>query len=116
LASALWVGSVHPRLVNLSSGSASIGKADPAKGPIRQYAWVVHMCYEITLKDGFVECSYVESALRLVANLMPNAACRNWRRTCYGRLAQFNAGHAMAETYRMLDIGRKMQGRPTRRK
>jgi hypothetical protein len=112
LANALWVGSVDPRLVNLSSGIAGISKADPAKGPIRRYAWVVRSCYEITLEDGFVECSYAESALRLVDYVMPNASYRNWRRACYGRLAQLSAGHDMEDTHRMLNNRAQAAGTP----
>lgn len=113
MVAALWVGSVDPRLVDLSKlpypegaevfgGLRGVGKTVPAKGPIREYLETVRNCYEIALEFDGAFHSYAESALLLVNYVMPNNAYSNWRRACYSRLATLTSAHSMKEVNSMI--------------
>ena len=96
LVTAMWVGAVDPRLVSLTDPYPD-SAADPAKGPLGAYARTLRYCYDIALEFDGAFHSYAESGLRLVDYVMPNAAYRTWRRTCYSRLATLTSSFAMNE-------------------
>jgi hypothetical protein len=96
LVTAMWVGAVDPRLVDLT-GPYSGSETDPATGPVRAYLRTIRDCHDIALQLHGAFHSYAESGLRLVDYVMPNAAYRTWRRTCYSRLAALTSSFAMHE-------------------
>jgi hypothetical protein len=96
LVTAMWVGAVDPRLVNLTDPYPDSSE-DPAKGPVGAYLRTVRDCYGLALEFEGALHSYAESGLVLVDYVMPNAAYRTWRRASYPRLEGLTSSFAMHE-------------------
>jgi hypothetical protein len=100
---AVWIGAVDPRLVDLAALPYPEDKADPVKGPIREYLGTVRDCYHAAMDLDGAFYSYAETALRLVDYVMPNSAYRTWRRECFRLLAARTSSHAVRQVRVMLN-------------